>query len=92
LGEQGSDGAVDGLEVGGDPGFELGAADGGADVDVAVVEVEGGFFAGGKHALGVLDRFVEAVAEIVVDQMVEGFELRGLFGLAGVLFDYRKDR
>ena len=77
------DGTFDGFEVRGDPRVELFAADGGANVDGAVAEVEVGFGLGGQQALGVLDRFVEAVAEIVVDQIVERLQLFGLFGLTG---------
>ena len=58
-------------------------ADGGADVDMAVAEVEIGFGLGRQQSRGVLHRFVEAVAEIVVHQIVERLQRFRLFGPAG---------
>ena len=85
--EEGVDGFSDLGEIWGDPAFEVGAGDEGAEVEgsrFGTAEEELGVVVAGECRFGALDGLVELVAEILVDEGLEGFDLFRLHGaLAG---------
>lgn len=99
--EQLADGGNEGPAVGEEGTVDVGGRDFSLREELVygiVAEMEVGLGPGHKQTLGVLDRFVETIAEIVVDEAVERLPLSGFFGLAGeraeeeILLNSRTDR
>ena len=75
--EEGVDGGGDLLQLGGDPMLEPGAGDGALEFERACLragEDEAGLRLAGERRLGALDGLVELVAEVLLDECLEGFE------------------